>query len=1002
MSASSGEVGGHLRRLFGAGSGVGLTDGELLERFAAAARRGEAAAVEAEAAFETILARHGSTVWAVGRQILGDGDAAADAFQATFLVLVRRAGSLRLRDDGSLGAWLHGVAYRTALKARRGTARRRTREHRVARPEAREGSAIAAVDRDDLGAALHAEVARLPAKYRAAVVLCYFEGRTHDEAAAALRWPVGSVRSRLSRAREMLRNRLVRRGLTPAVAAIGAAGTGLSARAEVPAALRHAVLDAAVGGVPAPAVRALAGLVVEGLLAARLRTAAAVLGVFAMAAGLAFALGGATASPSREEPTARAPAPVAAVEPRALDDPLPDHARARLGSNGFRHGDLANQVLYSRDGKTLITLGWKRVVGIWDAATGRLRHEIPLSGDLYEPIALSPDGTTLATTEPNPERRLRLWDVATGRELRRWHVARADTCTSPAFTADGRALITVGSQYEAGTGQQRWFFERWDLTVLGERRRRNFGTWGYPGHGFQVSPDGRTLATMGSRPVEKPPAAANNGFPAMGPVPEDNEIRIVDLDEERDRAVLRVPGVFFRTLAFSPDGRSLATSLGDGTVRVYDVATGRERLPRPDLRPAVGPPPPEIEASRRWIEAIDGLAFSTDGSALAGVSSLAAVTPSPGSLYLWDLATGRERRRIEGFRVGPTSLAFAPDGRTIATAGSWEPLPRIWDVDTGREAFPQPGHVMGISSIAVSAVDGTVFTGSFDGTVRHWDLATGRELGAIARLNSVLAIAAAPDGKTLLVAGHFGAVLWDVPGHREIRRLSDTLTNGTIQRVALSPDGRIAAFHRQVWDVATGRLLRVLRVADQPEGFIPMSCTMSFTADGRRAIAAEPGVIRTWDVATGAEVAPAVRSERIPGAPAAISADGRFLATGGLPRSVGLAPPMDPWIRVWEAATGREVARMPIPENFNSGVALSPDGRLLASFGLKPGGDRIVYEPQPQDPTIRIWDVASGRERRRLVGHRGIVNAAVFTPDGRSLISAGEDATAMVWDVSDL
>ena len=116
-SASSGEVGRHLRQLFGAGSGVGLTDGQLLERFAAAARRGEAAAVEAEAAFEMILARHGSTVWSVSRQVLGDGHAAEDAFQATFLVLVRRAGSLRLRDGRSLGAWLHGVAYRGTASA---------------------------------------------------------------------------------------------------------------------------------------------------------------------------------------------------------------------------------------------------------------------------------------------------------------------------------------------------------------------------------------------------------------------------------------------------------------------------------------------------------------------------------------------------------------------------------------------------------------------------------------------------------------------------------------------------------------------------------------------------------------------------------------------------------------------------------------------------------------------------------------------------------------------
>ncbi|MHB1561663.1 MAG: RNA polymerase sigma factor, partial [Isosphaeraceae bacterium] len=134
-TTTTGEVGRHLRQLFDAGSAVGLGDGELLDRFAAA---GDDAG-RRESAFEAIVARHGSTVLSVCRQVLGDNHAAEDAFQATFLVLVRRSRSLRIRAGGSLGSWLHGVAYRTALKARKQTMRRRARESRVSRPEARAG-----------------------------------------------------------------------------------------------------------------------------------------------------------------------------------------------------------------------------------------------------------------------------------------------------------------------------------------------------------------------------------------------------------------------------------------------------------------------------------------------------------------------------------------------------------------------------------------------------------------------------------------------------------------------------------------------------------------------------------------------------------------------------------------------------------------------------------------------------------------------------------------------
>ncbi len=872
--------------------------------------------------------------------------------------------------------------------------RRRAREFRVARPEARAAQVAATVEQDDLGRALHAEVSRLPAKYRAPVVLCYFEGRTHDEAAAALSWPVGTVRCRLFRAREMLRLRLIRRGLAPAFAAIGGGWAETAARAEVPPSLVCATRDAVIRSKPAAAVTALADAVLKGLLAARLRMAAAVLGLLAMAAGLVFVLRGVPASPALPLPPS-----VSASKLQRPPDPLLPHARARLGTAAFRHGALANQVIYSRDGKTLVTLGWSRVVCVWEAATGRLLHEMPLSGDLFERIALSPDGTTLATTEPNPERRLRLWDVATGRERRRWHLAKDGECASPAFTADGKALITLGSQYDAKTQQPRWFFELWDLTVPSERHRRIFGNWGRP-QAFEVSPDGKTLAAMGNRLGD----IHNNRLPGLGPVVEDNEIRIVDLATGRDRAVLSVELVFFRSMAFAPDGKSLATSLEDETVRVYDAATGRERLPRPGRKPSVEPEPtqtgPSI-AGRR--ELIDCLAFSPDGSILAGGSSQAASTPSAGSLYLWDLASGRELRRIGGFRVGPGWLSFAPDGKTIASAGSWEPMPRIWDVATGREAFPQPGHVLGISTLAVSPADGTVFTGSYDGTVRHWDPSTGRELGLVARFNSVFTMAVSPDGRTLIVGGNFGdPVLWNVPERRELRRLPGVQREGTIHQVAYSPDGRTVAFDRKVWDAATGRRLTILHARDEPQGFIPNQCTMFYTPDAKRLITAEPGFIRTWDLATGTEAGPAVRNEKIRGDHVALSADGRLLATGGVPSLQGMQQPPDPWIRVWEPATGHEVAKLPTHENSISGVALSPDGRLLASFRPNQAANRNVYEPQPQDPTIRVWDVATGRELRRFEGHRGTVNAVVFTPDGGSLISAGEDATALVWDISDL
>jgi RNA polymerase sigma factor (sigma-70 family) len=232
-----------LERLFHQGTTVGLTESELLERFA----RGHD-----EAAFEALIARHGPMVLGVCRQLLRDPNDVDDAFQATFLVLVRKAGSLRRCD--LLGNWLYGVAYRVATRARVLAARRTAKaphgQEAFDRLDAVDGG-LAAVRKDASGLSpeprpwLHEEVGRLPEKYRVVVRLCYLEGLTHEEASRRLGCPLGTVKGRLSRARDLLRKRLTRRGLTLSAAALASHLALADARAAVPASLVYATLKAA-------------------------------------------------------------------------------------------------------------------------------------------------------------------------------------------------------------------------------------------------------------------------------------------------------------------------------------------------------------------------------------------------------------------------------------------------------------------------------------------------------------------------------------------------------------------------------------------------------------------------------------------------------------------------------------------------------------------------------------------------------------------------------------
>jgi RNA polymerase sigma factor (sigma-70 family) len=233
--ANLGMVRRHVQTLFNAGTSGGLTDAELLERFLS--RTGEAA----EAAFAALVDRHGPMVMRVCRSILRERNDAEDAFQATFLVMVRRAQSIR--NKNSVVSWLYGVALRVA-SCQKGAAARRRKHERVA--ALRAGICVEDEHRDDLGAVLHKELDRLPRKYRDPMILCYFENLSHEQAARRLHWPVGTVRSRLARGREQLRGRIIRRGLAPSAVLVEAVLQAETARIVIPSALANATVRAAV------------------------------------------------------------------------------------------------------------------------------------------------------------------------------------------------------------------------------------------------------------------------------------------------------------------------------------------------------------------------------------------------------------------------------------------------------------------------------------------------------------------------------------------------------------------------------------------------------------------------------------------------------------------------------------------------------------------------------------------------------------------------------------
>jgi HlyD family secretion protein len=307
-----------LRTLYNLGTIGDLTDGQLLERFATDGNE------VAELAFSALVERHEAMVWRVCLAIVGDEHEAEDAFQATFLVLVRKARSLWVRD--SLGPWLHQVACRTASALRTTVIRRRKHEHRFME-RAASRSVEAGTPRDpDLDAAVQEEVNRLPEKYRAPVVLCDLEGRTHQEAARCLGWPIGTVKSRQSQGRRLIRDRLVRRGLGLAVAAAVAESLTQTAIATMPRKLSLSTVNAVMQqsdrlitgiGVSAHVLTLTQG-VLRAMLWIRLRlliVATVAVGIASGGAGV-YVLGSQDPAPKDGQPGGKPPASTPELTPK--------------------------------------------------------------------------------------------------------------------------------------------------------------------------------------------------------------------------------------------------------------------------------------------------------------------------------------------------------------------------------------------------------------------------------------------------------------------------------------------------------------------------------------------------------------------------------------------------------------------------------------------------------------------------------------------------------------
>jgi WD40 repeat protein len=656
-------------------------------------------------------------------------------------------------------------------------------------------------------------------------------------------------------------------------------------------------------------------------------------------------------------------APTKQARTDSLGDPLPSGAIMRLGTTRMRHQGYVDAVALSPDGKQLASAGHDWFIRIWDVASGKQFRAIQTEAGFQDGLAYSTDGNLLAAGNNDA---VHLFDGTSGHLLYSLKGDKGAPVLTLAFSPDGRLLAT-------GTGRYDKAVHLWSLPPASnaKERRRLTGPDGDV-RSLAFAPDGRTLATCFDPSdfviiwdvatgkelwrAEGPRFTRSVAFASDGQlIAAAGDAGPIHLYKAATGKPVPVPYKDAVVVAFSPNGKALALGRQDATVRLWDPTSGKDLL-----------------TLRRHGSEVTSVAFNRNGKTLASGSS-------DGSLALWDLSTGKGLHTYPGHNYQVMSVAFAPDGKSLASRGGDHTV-RVWHTATGQEWYrldlATPADYKLKTPYSIDKNDNTFLYSPAADYIRPYD-------------DDFLAqrVAYSPDGKLIAAPGLRQSIhIWEAPTGKHFLELRGHARQ--VGCVAFSPDARLLASGDRagiifLWDTSTGKQLRRLEWRQFGGKFREQVLALAFSPDsGTIAVGCSNKVIRAWDIASRN-----LHPKEIPfwGDSLAFLPDCRTLVALELGRDETRRGEPGT-IYMLDVPTGSAVGTIRGDRGIIRAIALSPDGKLVASAG-------------ETDRTVRVWEVASGQQILCFKGHENAVLAVAFSPDGKTLASASRDTTLLLWNL---